>query len=140
MSVFTDPYQDSYPPWLWGGAGGGQAAATVTTLAPSTRAINTPGFTLTVTGTGFVPGCIVRTGAVGVATTYVSATSLTAQVPAEYITGPARTVQVSVLKPDAPGSNSSPFTLTATQEDEPESDQKAEPILLALEDEGEPSQ
>jgi hypothetical protein len=129
--TFTDPYQDSYPPSLWGGGGGG--SGTVTTVAPSTAAVGAAGFTLTVAGTGFTAGSVVSFDGDPRTTTYVSPTQLTAPIASPV--GPARTVTVSVST-----GGSQPFIITATQEDEPQAEpEKAEPILMALPDEQEPS-
>ncbi|MBF9236584.1 DUF4394 domain-containing protein [Hymenobacter sp. BT683] len=95
-------------------------APTITSLVPASATINGPAFTLTVNGTGFANGATVNGGLVagskvffnGVerATTFVSATQLTAQILASDITT-LGTKQVTVVNPTAPGgtSNESPF-------------------------------
>src|SRR5881296_826474 len=56
-------------------------APEVTSLAPVSTAVGT-GFTLTVTGTNFVAGAVVRWNGTARTTTYVSATQLTVTVAA----------------------------------------------------------
>ena len=52
------------------------AAPNISSLAPSTLAVSS-GTLVTVTGTNFVSGCVIKADGVGVQTTFVSATSLT---------------------------------------------------------------
>jgi len=129
MTVFTDPYQDSYPPSLWGGGGG--PASAVVSINPATKAVGAAGFTMTITGTGFTSGSKVSFDSDPRTTTLVSPTQLTA--PIGGITGVARTVQVTVST-----GGSKPFIITATElaDEEPESHQDA--VLLPLPDEQEP--
>lgn len=94
-----------------GGAGYCTASATVqvkpalASLAPVSGA---SGSTITVTGQGFVPGASVRFGTVSAATQFVSATQLTATVPAN-LTG-AQSVTVVAASQT---SSALPFTVTA---------------------------
>jgi len=126
MSVFTDPYQDSYPPTLWGGG----PASTVSGITPATAVVGAAGFTLTVNGSGFTSGSQVSFDGDPRTTTLVSPTRVTA--PIATITGVARTVQVTVST-----GGSSPFTITAVAEDEPEqtgkkAKKKPEPELAEI--------
>lgn len=66
-------------------------APTITSTVPPSATAGGPGFTLTINGTGFVPQTTVMFGcpiAVDVTTTFVSATQLTALIPASLITSP----------------------------------------------------
>jgi hypothetical protein len=83
----------------------GNPAPTLTGLTPSTASVGDPAFTLTVDGSGFVVGSIVRWSGTDRTTTYVSATRLTASIPASDIAVPG-TVQVTVFTP-APGGGTS---------------------------------
>jgi hypothetical protein len=67
---------------------GSAAAPVVTTISPTSAYLNGPSFTLTVNGSGFVPGDTVYFGysTSSLTTTYVSSTQLTAQVTASYLT------------------------------------------------------
>ena len=67
---------------------GSAPAPVVTTISPISAYLNSPGFTLTVNGSGFVPGDIVYFGysSSSLTTTYVSSTQLTAQVTSSYLT------------------------------------------------------
>ncbi len=65
---------------------GGNPLPTITSLSPASVYVNSSGFTLTVNGTGFVQGAIVYLENVALPTTYVSATEVTAAVPATYLT------------------------------------------------------
>jgi hypothetical protein len=92
----------------------------VTNPVPATTSINpasvpagNAGGTLTVTGTGFVSGSVVRWNGANRTTTYVSSTQLNAAIPASDVTT-AGTAQVTVFNP-APGggtSNVQTFTIT----------------------------
>jgi uncharacterized protein (TIGR03437 family) len=63
--------------------GNGQAAAPMlSAVSPSTATADGPGFTLTATGSGFNPTSVIQWGGANRATTYVSATQLTAAVTA----------------------------------------------------------
>jgi trimeric autotransporter adhesin len=104
-----------------GGASGASAfpivAPTITSLSASTTSANsTPScgvssLTLTVNGTNFVNGLVVNWNGSPRATTFVSATQLTAAISAADTAFPG-SVGVTVSSPTAI-SNTSPFTLTA---------------------------
>jgi len=83
----------------------------MTSLSPATATAGGPGFTLTVTGTNFVPSSVVRWNGAARTTTYVSATQLAAAIPAADIAtaGPA---QVTVVNPAPGGGTSNPQTFT----------------------------
>jgi len=59
-----------------------QAAPTLDSLSPAFISAGKSAFTLTVTGTGFTSSSVVYWGSAALTTTYVSATQLTASVPA----------------------------------------------------------
>src|SRR6185436_1192351 len=82
------------------------------------------GFTLTVTGTGFINGSVVRWNDSNRTTTFVNDTTLTAQIPASDLTTTGQ-AEITVVTP-APGggtSNIARFTITA---------QNAAPTLTSL--------
>ncbi len=86
---------------------------TTTSLSPSTALAGDVAFTLTVNGTNFVSNSTVEWNGAARATTYVSATQVTASIPATDVAS-AGTVNVTVLNP-APGggaSNAQTFTIT----------------------------
>lgn len=87
------------------GAGGNPIPA-ITSLVPPTAYVNSPGFTLTVNGTNFVPGAVVNWENTALTTTYVSSTQLTAQVPAADLTGTS-SVFIAVTNPSPGGGTSS---------------------------------
>jgi len=66
---------------------GGNPIPTITSLSPPSAYVNSPALTLTVNGTGFVPGAVFRWQNSALPTTYVSATELEVQVPAANLTG-----------------------------------------------------
>jgi FG-GAP-like repeat/Abnormal spindle-like microcephaly-assoc'd, ASPM-SPD-2-Hydin/FG-GAP repeat len=70
-------------------------------LVPDATAPGGPEFTLTVNGTGFVPGAVVNWNGSALATQFVSSSQLTATVPAADIST-ASTASVTVVNP-APG-------------------------------------
>src|SRR3970282_689284 len=85
---------------------------TITSLAPSSALAGDPAFTLTVNGTNFVSGSVVRWNGSDRTTTFLSSTQLTAAIPASDL-ATAGTAQVTVFNP-APGggtSNATPFTI-----------------------------
>ena len=69
------------------GCGGGSSGPppnpvpVITALSPASTAREGPPFTLTVTGTGFVTGATIMWGGTALTTTWVSSSTLTAQVP-----------------------------------------------------------
>jgi uncharacterized protein (TIGR03437 family) len=83
-------------------------------LNPVSAAAGDPGFKLTVTGSNFVNGAIVRWNGTDRQTTFVSATQLTAAIPASDL-ATAGTASVTVFNP-APGGGASTarnFTISA---------------------------
>jgi hypothetical protein len=92
-------------------------AATISGLSPASATVGASGFTLTVTGSGFVSGnsTIEWNSAVfssPLATTYVSATQLTAAVSASLIAS-AGSASVTVLNAGANPSNGLTFSVNA---------------------------
>jgi len=87
------------------------AASTITSLSPSAATAGGVAFTLTVNGTNFVSGSAVRWNGADRTTTYVSATQLTAAIPATDI-ALAGTAQVTVFSPAPGGGTSSPSSFT----------------------------
>jgi len=70
------------------GGGGGNTNATpvVSSVSPATVPAGSAAITLTVSGSGFISSSVVKVGGIAEATTYVSASSLTAAVPASQLT------------------------------------------------------
>ncbi len=89
-------------------------APTLTSISPNSVLAGSPAFIITVTGTNFIPQSKVRWNGVDLATSYVSATTLTAIVPAANVTvALAVPANISVFSP-APGggtTTSLPFTV-----------------------------
>lgn len=93
---------------------GNNPVPALASLSPASLAAGSGTFTLTVNGSSFVPGAVVRWNGSDRATTYVSATQLTASIPATDI-GVQGTAQVTVFNP-APGgglSGSLNFTISS---------------------------
>ncbi|MFQ3660935.1 MAG: IPT/TIG domain-containing protein, partial [Chloroflexaceae bacterium] len=82
---------------------------TLSSLSPASATAGGAGFTLTVNGTGFVNGAVVRWNGANRPTTFVSATQLTATIPASDIATPG-TASVTVFNP-APGGGLSEATI-----------------------------
>jgi uncharacterized protein (TIGR03437 family) len=82
----------------------------ITSLAPSTATAGGAGFTLTVTGTGFLSGAAVQWNGAALATTFSSATQLTAAVPAGLI-ATAGSASITVSNPGGMGSKAVSFTV-----------------------------
>jgi uncharacterized protein (TIGR03437 family) len=84
--------------------------AAVTSLAPSSATAGRAGFTLTVTGTGFLSGATVQWNGAPLATTFSSATQLTAAVPASLI-ATAGSASITVSNPGGMASKAVSFTI-----------------------------
>jgi len=98
-------------------AEGDNPAPFINTVSPSAAAIGGPAFTLTVDGSGFVPGSQVKWNGEPRPTTCLSAGQLTAQIPAADIAA-AQTASVTVLNP-LPGGGVSPPLLFSIQAPNP---------------------
>ena len=85
---------------------------TLSTLTPSGATAGGPGFTLTADGANFVSGATVLWNGAARTTTFVSATRVTASIPASDIAA-AGAVPVSVRNADGQVSNSLTFTVDA---------------------------
>ncbi|HEY2472373.1 MAG TPA: hypothetical protein VGI45_31590 [Terracidiphilus sp.] len=81
---------------------------TLTSISPTKTATGSPGFTLTLNGTNFAPGCVAYFGADPLPTTVVSDIQLTAQVPASDLTAVAQ-VPVTAKNTQSNPSNPIPF-------------------------------
>jgi uncharacterized protein (TIGR03437 family) len=90
------------------------AAAAIASLSPTSATVGGTAFTLTVNGSAFANGASVHWNSTALTTTFVSATQLTAQVPASLIAAPG-TVAITVLNPGAAASNSIAFTIGPPQ-------------------------
>jgi YVTN family beta-propeller protein len=86
---------------------------TSTLISPTSAAAGGPAFTLTITGTNFVGGSVVQWNGVALTTAFVSATQLTAAVPASDI-ATAGTASVTVFNSTPGGGNSGGLTFTIT--------------------------
>jgi phosphodiesterase/alkaline phosphatase D-like protein len=87
---------------------------TTTSITPTTATAGSPGFTMTVNGTNFVPTSVVRFNGSDRVTTYVSPTQLTAAILADGIAA-AGSNSVTVFNPTPGGgtSNAQTFTVMA---------------------------
>jgi hypothetical protein len=83
-------------------------------LVPATVTPGGPAFTLTVNGTGFVSGAVVKWNGTSLATTFVSQGQLTAAVPAARVAA-VSTANVTVTNPAPGGGISSPTYFTVTR-------------------------
>lgn len=84
----------------------------ISSLAPSSISAGAPGFNLTVSGTGFVAASVVHWAGTALTTAYVSATQLTAAVPAGLLLNPGA-VNVTVVNPGPVTSAPATFTVGA---------------------------
>lgn len=105
-----------------GGSGGGGSNSppppvTVTSLAPAGLNAGAPATVLTVTGSGFVTSSVVQWNGTPLSTSYVSPTSLTANVPGADLTSPA-SVSVTVTN-GAGAASSSPVTFAIGEQTAP---------------------
>ncbi|HEY3128512.1 MAG TPA: IPT/TIG domain-containing protein [Acidobacteriota bacterium] len=89
-----------------------QTTATISGISPSSTGAGGPTFTLTVTGANFTSNSVVRWNGAARTTSFVSATQLTATIPASDIATPG-TASVTVANADGSGvSNAVQFTIT----------------------------
>jgi hypothetical protein len=89
----------------------GSPAPVAVALSPNSTTAGGDAFALTVTGADFVPSSLVRWNGADRTTTYVSATVLTAAIPASDIST-AGTASVTVYTPTPGGGTSQPLTFT----------------------------
>ena len=89
-----------------------------TGLSPDHKTAGNPGFTLTVSGTGFVAGSQVRWNGSARVTTYVSDTEVTATIPQSDLS-PAGQAQVTVFNPGPGGGASNPQAFTIDESPAP---------------------
>jgi uncharacterized protein (TIGR03437 family) len=83
----------------------------ITSLSPASVIVGSPAFTLTVNGTRFVSGATVQIGSAILPTTFISATQLTALVPASLV-GSLGNLLVQVRNPGGGGSDIATFTVS----------------------------
>src|SRR5205823_5626043 len=93
--------------------GASHPVPTTTGLTPASAVAGGTQFTLTVTGTNFVASSVVRWNGAARTTTFVSATQLTATIPATDI-ATAGTAPVTVFNAAPGGGTSNPQTFTTT--------------------------
>jgi|CZKP01.1.fsa_nt_gi DNA/RNA endonuclease G (NUC1) len=89
-----------------------------TSLSPTSAAAGSASFTLTVNGSSFISSSVVKWNGTSLTTTYVSATKVTAIVPAANIAS-AGTATVTVFNPTPGGGTSSGLTFTITSSNNP---------------------
>jgi len=98
-----------------GGNGGppppGNPAPTLTSISPTSAPVGSAEFTLTATGSNFIPGSVVKWGGSNRTTTFVSATQLTATIPATDLTT-GGTAQVTIFNPSPGGGTSAGKTFS----------------------------
>jgi len=100
-----------------GGGGGttsipiGNPVPQVSSLSPSSTTVGGAGFNLTVNGSGFINGSIVRWNGSDRPTTFISNIQLTAAIPASDIAAPG-SAQVTVFNPSPGGGVSAATTFT----------------------------
>ena len=93
--------------------GSAPAAPTLTSLSPSSAVAGGPGFSLTVNGSNFVSGSVVRWNGANRTTTFVSGFQLTAAITAADIAA-AGNASVTVQNPGGAVSDALPFIITAS--------------------------
>ena len=84
---------------------GSNPTPTITSISPSSSTVGGPAFTLTINGTNFVAASMVNFNGTAPPTTFVSATQLTAAIPASAVAS-AGSAAVTVANP-APGGGTS---------------------------------
>lgn len=89
---------------------GSKSAMILSNLNPSSVAAGGPDFTLTLNGSGFVPGATVQWGNFPLSTSFVSSMQLTTFVPAAFISAPGRPA-LTVFEPDGSVSDAVIFNI-----------------------------
>ncbi|MGI9046418.1 MAG: IPT/TIG domain-containing protein [Burkholderiales bacterium] len=92
-------------------SGADNPAPTLTSISPTSATAGGATFTLTVTGSNFVSSSVVRWNGANRTTTFVSATQMSASIPAADIAA-AGTAQVTVFTPTPGGGTSAAQTFT----------------------------
>ena len=92
-------------------ASGPNPVPTITTISPNSAEAGGAAFTLTINGTNFVAASAVSFGGTARTTTFVSATQLTAAIPADAIAS-AGTAAVTMTNPAPGGGTSNAVTFT----------------------------
>ncbi len=87
------------------------SAATLTSISPTSATVGDPATTITLIGTGFLSNATADFNGVALATTFVSATQLTAVIPASDLTA-AGTDSITVVNPGPGGGPSGAQTFT----------------------------
>jgi hypothetical protein len=95
------------------GGGTSTAATLLTSVSPSSATAGGASFTLTANGSSFINGSVINWNGAALTTIYVSATQLTASVPATNI-ATAGTASVTVFTPTPGGGTSTAATFTIT--------------------------
>ncbi len=90
---------------------GSATAPTIAALNPAGAVLGDPGFTLSLTGSNFLPNSVVRWNGADRPTTFISATQLTAAIPASDL-GAAGVVSITVFNPPPGGGSSAAFTFS----------------------------
>jgi hypothetical protein len=85
----------------------------INSTSPTSAPVGGPSFTLTVNGANFVSGSTVLWNGTPLSTSFVSATQLTATVPASFIASPG-SASVTVVNPGGANSNSYSFSITSS--------------------------
>ena len=91
---------------------------TITSVSPASIAAGSPSFTMTVNGTNFVSGASVDFNGIPATTAFVSATQLTATIPANDVLT-AGTALITVTNPDQQTSNAIAFSITGSNNPAP---------------------
>jgi len=89
----------------------GNPKPTLTSISPTSAPVGSAEFTLTATGSNFMSSSVVKWGGSNRTTTFVSATQLTATIPATDLTT-GGTVQVTVFNPSPGGGTSAGKTFS----------------------------
>ena len=84
----------------------------ITSLSPSSAPAGGPSVAVTITGTGFVSGAVAQWNGLSLTTSYINATTVTAQITAADLISPG-SGQVTVINPTGPASNSLPFIVSS---------------------------
>ena len=99
-----------------GGSNGGGSSNPVPTLSgvtPNSATAGSAALTITASGSGFIPASVIEWNGAALGTTYVSSTSLTAQIPASDL-GSMGAATLAVQNPTPGGGMSGALTFTIT--------------------------
>jgi len=111
LTTGSTPYLQD---WIITTSAAGNPVPTITSISPASKTYGDAGFTMTVNGTNFISSSVVRFDGSDRTTTYVSATQLTASIPASDLAA-VGSFSITVFNPTPGGGTSNAATFTVSK-------------------------